>query len=195
MQLKIFIILCTTLICTCQDNAIIHLLSWGSNAHGSLGEGTTYDRIIPGFVDNKIFFTSPSIKYISSGEDYSVALTEDGKVFLWGKNSEGVVGDGTTINRVRPVSVFSIDVLRNKSVTQISAGVDHVLAITHDGKLVAWGRSEYGKLGDRIQVRNRCFPWPVYAKGELESAGALMVASGAGHSVVVSKKHQIFVWG
>ena len=37
---------------------------------------------------------------------HSAALAEEGKVFAWGYNTYGELGDGTTVSRPSPVLVY-----------------------------------------------------------------------------------------
>ena len=76
-----------------------------------------------------------------------MALTSDGKVFAWGENDSGQLGDGTTTNRTTPVAVDMSGALWARAVTAIAAGDVHTVALTSDGKVFAWG-DNVGQLGD-----------------------------------------------
>ena len=56
-----------------------------------------------------------------------MALTRDGKVFAWGSNAYGQLGDGTRENRLTPVAVQGLE-----DVISISAGGDHSMALTRE---------------------------------------------------------------
>jgi alpha-tubulin suppressor-like RCC1 family protein len=47
----------------------------------------------------------PPIKAIAAKESFSLALAQDGTVWAWGTNQQGVLGDGTTERRLTPVRV------------------------------------------------------------------------------------------
>src|SRR5690606_10938041 len=83
---------------------------------------------------------------IEAGGDHSLALTEDGRVYAWGDNYYGAIGDRTNIDRFIPVPVYYEDVLYTK-ITQISAGVWHSVALSEDGRVFVWGYNGYGTLG------------------------------------------------
>jgi alpha-tubulin suppressor-like RCC1 family protein len=79
--------------------------AWGNNAFGQLGDGTTTTRLRPvqvlGLVDpNGVF----------AGGRHSLAQELDGAtaVRAWGNNSQGQLGDGTLVSKVRPVVVPGI---------------------------------------------------------------------------------------
>ncbi len=74
--------------------------SFGNNANGELGDGTTLNRSTAAQVSGL-----SGIVGIAAGEQFSMALASDGTVFSWGRNTDGQLGDGTTENRLTPVAI------------------------------------------------------------------------------------------
>lgn len=79
---------------------------------------------------------------IAGGRNNSLGLNYEGKLFAWGDNTYGQLGDGTNISKSSPVAVQG-----NKRFIDVSSSSDHSMAIDSDGKLYAWGNNEYGQLG------------------------------------------------
>ncbi|MGH4022261.1 MAG: RCC1 domain-containing protein [Pseudonocardiaceae bacterium] len=78
---------------------------WGENSKGQLGVGTTSSpRVFPVPVNPG----AGGAIAIDAGHDHSVALLTDGTVRAWGSNSNGQVGDGSTINRTEPAKVSGL---------------------------------------------------------------------------------------
>ena len=75
--------------------------AWGNNSHGQLGNGSTTNSAIPVPVSG----LSSSVLAIAAGYEYTVGLRIDNKVWAWGNNSYGQLGDGTTTDRWTPVQV------------------------------------------------------------------------------------------
>ena len=79
---------------------------------------------------------------VAAGIDFSLALRNDGRVFAWGMNGYGQLGDGSQwVNRANPVQVAGLTAVRS-----IAAGPSSSFAIKSNGAVVAWGAG--GTLGD-----------------------------------------------
>jgi alpha-tubulin suppressor-like RCC1 family protein len=74
---------------------------WGSNEFGQLGDGTTIDRSTPGDVSG----LTSGVRAIATGTFHSCAVMRGGGLKCWGLNAQGMLGDGTETNRLRPVNV------------------------------------------------------------------------------------------
>ena len=66
-----------------------------------------------------------------------------GGVRCWGQGIQGELGDGSTSDRLLPLSV---DVLTD--VNDIDLGGNHTCAVLTTGGLRCWGSNTYGQLGD-----------------------------------------------
>ncbi|TCJ98215.1 UNVERIFIED_ORG: regulator of chromosome condensation (RCC1) repeat-containing protein, partial [Anoxybacillus amylolyticus] len=82
-------------------------------------------------------------KIVNAGGVHSLAIGQDGKVYAWGSNYYGQLGDGTTTSRTTPVQVQGLS-----NVVAVAAGRAHSLAVTADGKIYSWGWNYNGLLGD-----------------------------------------------
>src|SRR2546422_10074893 len=80
---------------------------------------------------------------VEGGAGFSLT-TIHGRVYAWGKNTSGEVGDGSTTDRATPVAVRGI----SETVVAIAAGSSHALAVTTSGAVFAWGHNASGQLGD-----------------------------------------------
>ncbi|WP_027660638.1 RCC1 domain-containing protein [Salinispora fenicalii] len=117
-------------------------LAWGRNFYGQLGDGTTTDKLTP---VNVSLPAGVTITAIAAGDQYSLALTPTGTVLAWGANFFGQLGDGTNTNRLTPVNV---SLPAGITITAITGGDLHSLAITSTGTVLAWGANLFGQLGD-----------------------------------------------
>ncbi|KAF6390746.1 retinitis pigmentosa GTPase regulator [Rhinolophus ferrumequinum] len=150
----------------------------GGNNEGQLGLGDTKDRSTFHPID---FFTSQhQLKQLSAGSNTSAALTEDGKLFMWGDNSEGQIGLKNVPNVCLPHQVTV-----GKPVTWISCGYYHSAFVTIEGELYTFGETECGKLGLPQQLlMNHTVPQMVPGFADK----VIQVACGGGHTVVLTEK-------
>ncbi|MCX8646603.1 InlB B-repeat-containing protein [Bifidobacterium sp. B4081] len=140
---------------------------------------------------------------ISSGPDtsHSLAISSDGNAYAWGSNSNGQLGDGTTIDRSAPITVRKpTGTSKDFTYTQVSAAGPHSLAIGSDGYVYAWGRNQYGELGNNstsdshVPVRVRDPAHPNDPNAGLKATQA--IGAGFYHSLAFDDQEgSIWAWG
>jgi alpha-tubulin suppressor-like RCC1 family protein len=120
------------------------VLAWGQNVNGQLGTGTLSPG---GRTPVKVRLPAgTTIKAISAGSDYSLALTTTGQVLAWGSNVMGQLGTGAVSGPVAaPVPAV---VLPPGTVTAVAAGWTTSHAITRSGGVLSWGDGAGGELGN-----------------------------------------------
>ena len=153
--------------------------TWGFNAFGELGDGTTTERHTPVLVPNL-----SGITQIAQGADHMLAVGSGGVVWAWGSNQYGQLGDGTTTDRASRVPVPGLT-----GITQLAAGDNHSLALRSDGTVLSWGRNDYGELGNGTTT-SRSAPGPVPGL-----TGIIQVAAAADESYALRSDGTLFGWG
>jgi alpha-tubulin suppressor-like RCC1 family protein len=113
---------------------------WGRNAEGEAGTGIDPDNV----VSPTQIGTATNWVTVSCGYDHTLAVTADGKLWAWGANYAGEIGDGTTTN----VTAGPEQIGTATNWKSVAGGYTHSLAITTDGHLWAWGENNLGELGD-----------------------------------------------
>jgi len=123
-----------------------------------------------------------AVTAVRAGAFHSLALTSDGQVLAWGTNSSGELGNGThgSTSNSHPVSVA---VPAGTTVTAITAGSFHSLALTSDGHVLSWGFNGAGELGDGSTTSSDV-PVQVTIPGNLK-ATAVGAGPGATHSMAI----------
>ena len=167
------------------SNASKHVLAWGNNGNGQLGDGTTTNADVP--VKVKLP-KGVKVTQLRAGCFHTVAVTSKDHVLAWGDNGNGQLGNGTTVDSTTPVRVR---LPRSTKVTAVRAGCQYSLALTSKGHVLAWGYNGFGQLCNGTStdsdapVRVRL---PKGSKVQILSAGFNFVfasVSGGG----------LFVWG
>jgi uncharacterized repeat protein (TIGR02543 family) len=168
---------------------------WGSNGNGQLGDGTTTDRIVPTEITS-YFLPFLWIISLSLGKNHSSALSATGRVFVWGNNYFGELGDGTTTDRYVPTEITSRFLLEESDqIISLSLGIYYSSALSATGRVFMWGNNEYGQLGDGTTTI-KFVPTEITSAFSLAEGGQIILLSlGAFHSSALSTTGQVFMWG
>ncbi|MDZ7863975.1 fibronectin type III domain-containing protein [Acidovorax sp.] len=126
------------------------------------------------------------VQQLSQGERHSCALTAAGRVFCWGSNFFGQLGDGSTTNTSTPQPVTGL----SSGVAAIAAGFEHTCALTTAGAMLCWGANTYGQLGDG-STTHKTAPQPVTAL----ASGVAAIAAGFQHTCAVTTAGAVYCWG
>jgi alpha-tubulin suppressor-like RCC1 family protein len=161
------------------------VLGWGADLAGQLGNGSTRNRLKPVAVKLP---KGVKIQAISAADESGLALTTTGKLLSWGGNGNGQLGTGNTKARLVPGPVR---LPKHTTVTSIAAGPLTGYAVTSAGRLLAWGDSNFGQLGDGT-TRQRDAPVPVKLP-----AGTKVVAAVSGllHALALTASGRVLAWG
>ena len=172
------------------------LFAWGNNASGTLGNGVAgTDSVVPVAVDMSGALAGKTVTAISAGTDFNMVVAS-GRVYGWGRNDEGQIGDGSTSSKFVPTATDVSGVLAGKTVSAISAGSYHSLALTSDGRLFAWGSNNSGQLGNTdFNYANSTVAVAVSTRGALAGKTFSAVSTGFYHSVALASDGRVYTWG
>ncbi|MBL9130935.1 MAG: hypothetical protein JNG86_07040 [Verrucomicrobiaceae bacterium] len=170
------------------------LVGWGNNSLNQLGDGSTTSRLSPTLVDASGVLAGKTVTSVSSRTYHTLATTSDGKVYAWGHNVDGRLGDGTTTTRSTPVAVDMSGVMAGKSIIAVAAGEDHSLALSSDGLVFAWGNGSFGQLGDGLGADSHT-PVAVSTTGVLSGKTIVAIAAGSGFSLALTSDGLLYGWG
>jgi alpha-tubulin suppressor-like RCC1 family protein len=153
--------------------------AWGDNGSGQLGKTPNDGRnATPSLVQG----LPAGVDWVAGGRDSSFAIA-DGKLYAWGNNGYGQLGDGTITRRVTPVLVDT-----GGAVSEVESGADHTIAVLTNGTVKSWGRNRYGQLG-YSGSSNRLSPVSVPGLSNITA-----VRVGRDHSMAIGGG-KFYVWG
>jgi alpha-tubulin suppressor-like RCC1 family protein len=135
-------------------------------------------------------------KYIATGDNHSLAVTCDGRVYAWGNNNNCEVGP-TDFNDAEDLAVqipLPVEELKPGAVEVIGGGY-HSMALMSDGTVYAWGANVEGQLGVHSKD-DSCIPLQVHGPGDVGYlTGITRLAAGHEHSLAVKEDGSLWAWG
>ena len=185
--------------------------TWGSTGGGRLGRddphgaGSGAAGASPGVDDvprRVAALQGCPVAFVSCSATYAAAVTEDGQLFSWGSFGEqqaptlghrhgevllGSTADGCNYSPV-PTAVRA---LRSMHVTHVSCGPEHAAAVTANGVAYCWGSGDRGRLGIGSEVD----AWAPQQVADLNGKRVVAVACGTVHTLALTVRGELFVWG
>ena len=164
---------------------------WGSNAYGQLGNSAldpTVGWTSPQPVEGSTVFTA-----ISAGRAHTCAIDDNRRVWCWGANRFGQLGNGSNGEvQFTPVQIGTIG-----GVHTIGAGGDHTCAGVDNESpdVYCWGDNRQGQVGIGSALASFSSPTRVNVPDQLRGYD---VAVGGRHSCVVAGPNnalRVYCWG
>ena len=132
------------------------LFAWGFNGNGQVGDNTITNKSSPVQIGSNSWIAVASNKGNASTGG-SFAVSSDGLLFGWGRNSNSSLGLNNTISRSSPTQIGS------SSWTAVAAQTEGAVATLIDGTIWAWGQNGWGELGISSTVARTSSPVLVFS--------------------------------
>ncbi|MEN9560244.1 MAG: hypothetical protein RLZZ502_1455, partial [Pseudomonadota bacterium] len=160
-------------------NSAGQVWAWGSNNTGTLGDGSTSNKLSPVPI-----MSLSNVAQLAAGDSFSLALKSDGTVASWGNNYLGQLGLGNTSYKTSPENISGLS-----NIAEIAAGFAHGLARSRDGQVWAWGANGSAQLGDG-SIINRLSPVLVPGLKQV-----VEIAAGDFYSLARTADGTVYGWG
>ena len=121
-----------------------------------------------------------SVKSVAMRYGNTAIIDQNDRLWMWGNNSEGQIGDGTTNDRTTPVKIMD-------DVQEAAIGYKFSAALKTDGSLWTWGYNGVGQLGDGIE-KSRLEPKMIMDDVQTVSVGFNSVAA-------IKTDGSLWIWG
>lgn len=134
------------------------LFGFGSDSHGQLA---TFDAILTSNKKETPFLMNASfalqsdeyIKDVIAGYYYAIVKTNLNNYYSFGENSSGQLANGSTLSTSIPQKIEYKAMLEPlDEIVNISCGIDHCIASTKYGHLLAWGSNLQSQLSEDSNV-------------------------------------------
>ena len=121
---------------------------------------------------------------VAGGADHSIAVKNDAKVWTWGANALGQLGNGSTTQSLVPIPLGA-----PSSVVAVAAGNQFSVALDDFGVVYAWGDNSKGQLGDGTTTQ-RTTPTQMTAV-----SGITAIAAGSQFVLALRNDGIVLAWG
>ena len=121
---------------------------------------------------------------VAAGMEHTCVLSDQGRVWCWGENGYGSLGDGTYTDSKVPVAVTGLT-----DAVAISGGARHTCALRATGTVACWGYNNFGQLGNGDNNNSNV---PVDVSG---LTGATAIGSGGNHGCAIVTGGAVKCWG
>lgn len=169
-----------------QDGSVI---AWGMNDRGQFGRGPGSSRT----PDNPLRSASPitvplpnDVVQIVAAGHFGLAVRSNGAVLTWGENPASETLADVAIKTIKDLP----------PVTAVAAGSTHVIALTKDGKVYAWGLNKNGQLGTEPSAQMSRSRKPLLVAG-LDNVVSIAAegTTNFGFSGAVKADGTVWMWG
>eukprot|EP00536_Pseudo-nitzschia_multiseries_P007066 jgi/Psemu1/165220/gw1.158.58.1 len=130
---------------------------------------------------------------------HTLVVTKKGHLYTFGLEKGGRLGLGDDQPQQCPLPKRVLGPLQRRQVKSVAAAENHSLCVTSRGDVYAWGSNRFGQLGDygtgsssTTPCGSRSVPKRVE---ELKQHPCVAVAAGEKHSVALTRKGEVYVWG
>lgn len=152
----------------------------GLNNMGQLGIGS----LEPNFSAEPMLVEAlegKGVVQLSGGEHHSLALTEEGQVYAFGRGDSSQLGLGDGADQ--HLSPAKVEGLADVRIRKVTSGSNQNFAVAKSGDLYSWGFGEMGQLGNAREGDEHT-PFLVEPP-QMSGLATLDAASGGQHSVLL----------
>jgi alpha-tubulin suppressor-like RCC1 family protein len=163
----------------------------GHGAYGILGTGETSDELLPVQLTalDATLINGEKIVKIACGGSFSAFVTDQGNLYVWGRNDSGQLGLGeesqgdmhSAERYPRRIPFFETE---RTFIKDIACGENHIVALAQNGALYSWG--------DRTWLEPHVLSLPE-ANGGLK--GITRIVAGSKCSFALSSSGIVYAWG
>ncbi|XP_073943044.1 HECT and RLD domain containing E3 ubiquitin ligase 4 isoform X2 [Choristoneura fumiferana] len=164
------------------------MFCWGNDTHHELCIDTSTDLVIRPTLSK--WRESSHVRMVTTGEFHALYLTSQGHLFSCGNNDVGQLGRHTSTTEGESPAL--VESFKGCTISAISCGLQHSMALDEWGQPFSWGSDIMGQLGSNLgpQVQDK----PKIVK-MLATKNVIQIACGSYHSIALTNNGDLFAWG
>ena len=145
-------------------------------------------------LDKNLILQGKNIVQVSD----EIAVDNLGKVYVWGWNGYGQLGNGTNENSDIPICISEIqdNPLYEKNIVMVSSQGSHKMALDDAGNVYTWGWNVFGQLGNGSNENNNI---PIciseIEESQLYEKSIVDISAGKNFSIAVDSSGKVYTWG
>jgi alpha-tubulin suppressor-like RCC1 family protein len=151
---------------------------FGENTDGVLGLGHNRQVKKPKIIEELCY---KQIISFANGWHNVMTLTSDGKVYSWGRNHLGVLGNGNTNYELDKPKIN--EYLINEVIVDMSCGAYHSMVLTQNSDVYAWGHNHCGQIGNRSEELFQLIPIKL---NDFNDEKVIAISCGFNHSLALT---------
>jgi alpha-tubulin suppressor-like RCC1 family protein len=133
------------------------MIAFGNPSDGRLGIISTEEKLLPTIVSDEMEY----VYQVTAFENGMIALGSTGRMYSFGSNMVGALGRGYETSQVWTPS--QIDHPMAVNIVKIASGSNHIVALTKNGTVLAWGSNESFQLGVEGMTSYFADPIPAFS--------------------------------
>jgi hypothetical protein len=134
-----------------------------------------------------------NITNVCCGGRHSLALTSNGKVYAWGSNEFGQIGN--ECDNEYQLTLIKIEKFEEKTVVAISCGVYHSLTLTENGRVYSWGDNKFKQLGFGNIIASNVPKLIKIRDSNKSNVIIIRISCGPYYSLLLSSDGDIYAFG
>lgn len=180
---------------TCALASDHNVYCWGWGDIGQLGDNLSTTSWVPVAVDKTGVLSGKTVKALAVAEQDACVIASDDKLYCWGNNWAGILGDGSDTRRPAPVAVDTSGVLSGKTIASIKMGAGLSCALDSNSVAYCWGYNSYGQLGDNSTTERHSPVLVDTSLGALAGKTIKSIYPGSEFNCAIASDDQVYCWG
>jgi len=177
------------------DNGWVY--TWGSNSNGQLGTGNTTNSLTPKAILRGAIPVGVKAVAVAIGSTGHL-VADNKKIYSWGTNVNGALGNGGTTNSYTPVQTLQGQIPTTATPIFIQTNNSTVSVLCDNGWVYSWGRDSggnYSLLGLGSTTTPVTSPKAI-AQGDIPVGVTISKLSvGSNHSHIITSNGKLYGWG